>query len=347
MNHMTNARRFCFDVRTMFFAAAIAAVSIVGIATSTKHADAFVCRYQQTLGGAIGDFNNAANWTTCNSAAPSSGDDVVIASGTSTQLSANAKFNALNTSGTVDALTFDLMATSTVTINNGGVVTSTSGDIGFGGSLNVGSAGVNALGSISGTINVSSSAQFIGATSKLELGSSTTTFYGAFIIGQSATVNGNTGKLEFRGNVSISLATWSMGSATVYFTGGGAQSLSYSEVNNTGFGAVKVNKTLATTLTLSGNGTSTGAFTIESGTFSGGSSIFRVGGNFSVNESGTFTPSTGTIEFNGSGAQSVSSTNFAVLTINKSGGTVTPLVNTTSTGNFSLLGGTLSLGTKA
>ena len=138
-----------------------------------------------------------------------------------------------------------------------------------------------------------------------------------------------------------------MGSATVLFTGGGTQSLSYVAVNNTGFGAVKVNKTLATTLTLSGNGTSTGAFTIESGTFSGGSSIFRVGGNFSVNESGTFTPSTGTIEFNGSGAQSVSSTNFAVLTINKSGGTVTPLVNTTSTGNFSLLGGTLSLGTKA
>ena len=179
---MTKARRFCFDVRTMFFAAAIAAVSIVGIATSTKHADAFVCRYQQTLGGAIGDFNNAANWTTCNSAAPSSGDDVVIASGTSTRLSADTRVNVLNTSGTIDALEWDFMVTSTATINNGGVVTSTGGDLGFGGTLLVGNAGVNALGSTTGTINVSSTAQFLGSTTKLELGSSTTTFFRGFTL---------------------------------------------------------------------------------------------------------------------------------------------------------------------
>ncbi len=346
MNTMTNERRFCFDMRTLFFAAAIAALSIIGIASTTKHADAYVCIYQQTVGGAIGDFNNAANWTGCNSAAPQPGDDVVIVSGTSTQLSANAKFAALNTSGTVDALTFDLMASSTVTVNNGGVVTSTSGNLGFGGSLNVGNAGTSALGTISGTINVSSSAQFLGASTKFELGSSTSTFYSGFTIGQSATVNGNTGKLEFIGNPSISAATWNMGSATVYFTGGEAQTLLYAEVNNTGFGNVKVNKTPATTLTLSGNGTSTGTFTIERGTLSLGTNTLNVGVNFNVN-GGVLTAGTGTLNLNGSGAQTVSSTALYNLSIAKSGNSVTFLTNVTSTNNFTITGGTLDLGTVA
>ena len=94
------------------------------------------------------------------------------------------------------------------------------------------------------------------------------------------------------------------------------------------------------------NVTSTGNLVLLSGTLALGTKALDIGGDFTVT-GGVFTPSNATTTLNGSGAQSVSSTSFGPLAIDKSAGTVTFAGNTTSTGGFKLTGGTLSLGTKA
>jgi len=316
----------------------------VALLSLPKTASAAMCIYANTDGFPVGDFNTAANWTNCNGNAPGVGDDVIIVSGTSTQLSAPVAISTINSSGTIDAQSFGLNVTSTAILDNGGVVTSTSGYLGFGGSVTVGNAGSNAIGSSSGNINVSSTFQIGGPSSKLEIGSGTTTLFGSLTIYAQATINGCTGTLEIQNNVNIHFATLNMQTAKTVFTGGSNQSLGYPVANPTSFSSVEVNKT-AGAVTLSGNGTSTGNFTIYSGGFSLGSYTFRVGGNFIVS-GGTFTPGAGTIELNGSSAQSVSSTAFTNLSIAKSGGTATLSNNATSTGNFSLTGGIFSLGSK-
>ena len=347
MTNMTNVSRIRFDIRTVFIAIAIASASVFGIAVSIHQAEAAACIYQQTVGGAVGDFNTAANWIGCGGVAPGSGDNVIIASGTTTQLSAPVSVSTLNTSGTLDALVFDFTVTSSARINNGGVVTSTSGNLGFGG-VNVvigGSGGVGALGSISGNINVSGTLYIDGPTSSLDIGFGTTTLYGDFFPDLGAVINGRVGTFEFAGsNLSVGTAILNMQNAKLIFTGGAAQFLNFLVQNATAFGNIEVNKS-GGTVTQSGNGTSTGSFSINRGTFDLGSTTLRVGGNFTVN-GGTFTPNSGTVTLNGSGAQSVSSTAFTNFSIAKSAGTATLSSSATTTGNFSLTGGTLSLGSK-
>ncbi|MEK7655198.1 MAG: hypothetical protein AAB386_00760, partial [Patescibacteria group bacterium] len=142
------------------------------------------------------------------------------------------------------------------------------------------------------------------------------------------------------GDFVVNGGVFTPGTATTTLNGASGQS-----VSSTSFMGLVIDK-LAGTVTFTGNTTSTAGFRLMRGTLSLGTNRLNVGGDFEVN-GGVFTPGTGLTVLNGAAAQSVSSTNFAALTIDKSGGTVTPSVNTTSTGNFSLLGGTLSLGTKA
>ncbi|MBU1629685.1 hypothetical protein KKD88_01255 [Patescibacteria group bacterium] len=317
----------------------------VALLSMPKTASAAMCIYSQTTGGAIGDFNTAANWTNCNGNAPGVGDDVIVTSGTSTQLSAPVSISTINSSGTIDAQTFGLNVTSTVRLDNGGVVTSTSGYLGFGGSVTVGNVGANKIGSISGNINVSSTFALLGSGTILDIGSGTTTAYDQFTLAQTATFNGGSGTLELHGNITIAAATINPGTGRVVVAGGAVQTFLFSAVNPTAFRRIEINKS-ASTVTLSGNATTTEDLIVLGGTFSLGANTLFVGGNFTVN-GGTFTPSTGTINLNGSGAQSVSSTALYDLTIAKSGGTVTFAGTTTSTHDFSLTGGTLSLGTNA
>ena len=64
-----------------------------------------------------------------------------------------------------------------------------------------------------------------------------------------------------------------------------------------------------------------------------GSGLLNIGGNF--NSGGTLTRSTGTVAFNGAGAQSIGAYTYHHLTINKSAGTATLLGNASITGNLS------------
>jgi hypothetical protein len=75
-----------------------------------------------------------------------------------------------------------------------------------------------------------------------------------------------------------------------------------------------------------------------------GSYTLSAGDNFNVNTGGTFTPGTGTVKINGAGAQSVSSTSFTGLTVDKSAEIATLTVNATTTGAFAVNNGTFAIG---
>lgn len=63
-----------------------------------------------------------------------------------------------------------------------------------------------------------------------------------------------------------------------------------------------------------------GALNMISGTFSPGTYLIYVGGNWSKNTSAVFTNTNSTIIFNGNSTQTIGSTNFNILRMNKSGG---------------------------
>jgi hypothetical protein len=79
-------------------------------------------------------------------------------------------------------------------------------------------------------------------------------------------------------------------------------------------------------------------------TFSANGNLF-IGGNNTSN--GTFNRGTGTVTYNGTGAQTVRATTYYNLTINKTAGTATLANNTTiNTGTLTVSQGTLSIGTR-
>ena len=76
-------------------------------------------------------------------------------------------------------------------------------------------------------------------------------------------------------------------------------------------------------------------------TFTGAGTL-NVSGNFAGG--GTYTAGTGTVVYNGSGAQTVGAYNYYNLTINKSAGTATTGGNITIGNNLTLTTGTLNIG---
>ncbi|MBU1630070.1 thrombospondin type 3 repeat-containing protein, partial [Patescibacteria group bacterium] len=136
-------------------------------------------------------------------------------------------------------------------------------------------------------------------------------------------MNGNNGTLEFGGgDVVIDVPTGNLQNSKSIFSGGSTQNLVGGASNNVVFGNIEIAKSSSYVL-LNSTATTTGNLTIISGELRPGVYTFNIAGNFIVNAGGTFTPGTATTTLNGSGAQSVSSTAFYDLVVNKSGGTAT------------------------
>ncbi|MGH9871612.1 MAG: DUF4214 domain-containing protein [Pyrinomonadaceae bacterium] len=164
--------------------------------------------------------------------------------------------------------------------------------------------------------------------------------------------------------------TFTPSTGTVVFNGNnntqtlaGSTTFNNLTINHTGTGNVTaVGSTLAATgLMLVQGGTFISASTfnnvqIDSGTTLQGTNAttMNVSGNW-TNNSGTFTPSGNTVNFNGAGAQSISGTsatqNFDNFTVNKSGGSVLSVAASTNTldinGNVTLTLGNFTAGTAA
>lgn len=219
------------------------------------------------------------------------------------------------------------------------------------------------------TINIGSRTMTIGGdlllnsgTSRvinISIGSGSLTINGSLTqsAGSGITFSGG-GSLVIGGNYNYSGGTFSAGSGTVSYTGTTSQTLAGVTYNNLSLGKTSGTASISSSLTVNGSLTlSTGGaldinsdltvagnITIGSGvTVNENGAVISVGGDW--NRAGSFNPTTGTLLFNGSGNQSISSGTVNKLTVNKTSGTLSLAGNLVINGNLTITAGTIDLGT--
>ena len=300
------------------------------------------------------DWATATNWTTVQgtpSKPPSSNDIVEIGFVSFT----NAP--VINTAATAKTISFGSAQATTLTLTTGGSLV-TQGNISGtwtanathtinvnGQTLTVNGDVVLSDGTTSHVINMNISTGTANVTGSI------TQSGGANIIFSGA------GALNIGNNYSYTSGTFTGSTGTVTYNGTASQVVAGVNYNNltinkaTGIASISSATTISGNLTntagqldLTAGTTITGNVTIASGAIlTGGSINISVAGNWS--NSGTFTPSSGIVIFNGSSAQTISASPFNNISINKAVGTATLSGNLSITGNLSILAGTADLST--
>ena len=294
---------------------------------------------------------------------------------------ASQTFNGITVAKTAQTLSVG-GNTGTLTLN--GTMTLTSGTFAAGTAsfINVGGDWTNNGGTFtpgSGTVT------FIGGGAQNLNGTATTQTFNNFGVNKSGgtlTGGGSTTTLTLTGNMSIITGTFAAGTITTInapgnwansgtFTGGTSTVVLNGNGNtqtlsgNTTFNNLTINHTGAGNVTASGSTLAvSGLLRIQSGTFISSSTLTNVqidsgttlqsdGGTMAVsgnwtNNGGTFVPGTGTVNFNGAGAQAINGTvasqTFNNLSVNKASNTLSVGGSTTTldiNGNFTLGLGTL------
>ncbi|MFY7885275.1 MAG: beta strand repeat-containing protein, partial [Dolichospermum sp.] len=170
------------------------------------------------------------------------------------------------------------------------------------------------------------------------------------IDGSYANINGSGGNRTFtNGTISISgtftagSGTYTPGTSTINFNGS-TQSVPGINYNNIGI-------TASGTKTLNGTATLEGNLSITAGVLDANGNDISLKGDWTRANAATFTPSTGTVTFNGTGAQSITITSggtaaYNNLTVSKSSGTLTigSMTSANVAGNLALTTGTLDDG---
>ena len=218
-------------------------------------------------------------------------------------------------------------------VNNGGAFASNGGTVTFNGVGPQTISGTAGLQTFNDLI-VNDPGQTVtvgGSTTTLTLHSMTLTA-GTFVAGTATTIN-VTGDWENDGGA------FTPGAGTVNFNNtSAAQAIDGTAASQT-FNSITVAKT-AQTLSVGGSTTTltlNGTMTLTSGTFAAGTATaINVAGNWAQATGAIFTPGSGTVTFNGSGAQTIgtaASLSFNDLTVNKSAGALTMATTTTLTVN--------------
>ncbi len=172
------------------------------------------------------------------------------------------------------------------------------------------------------------------------------------------TFNANNSTTNMAGNLTFSSGTFNSGTGIFNFNGSGAQSIT--GPGSPTFNTLQVNKTGGSTLTLGVNSPVKSDLTVNTGTLDLGAftadrtvaggmltvangSTLKIGGtgdlpaNYNTNALGT----TSTVEYNGSGAQTITGVNYGNLTSSSSGGRTLP------NGGTAGVAGTFTPGTNA
>ncbi len=306
-------------------------------------------------GSVSSNWNTAANWTTVAgspSAPPSSTDIVQI--GTAAFTNNPTISNVV----TVKSISFGSAQAATLTIASGGSLTA-NGNIS-------GSWSGNAVHTInSGNQNLTVNGNLIvsnGTNNQsidLSIGTGTVAVTGQLIQSGNAVITfAGAGALNIAGNYNYTSGTFTAGSGTVTYNGTGAQTTAAVTYNNLAIVKSAGIATLANIVSVTGNlSVLTGLFNVDafslnvSGnvTISSGATLdcdgvtLNVAGNWS--NSGTYIATSGTVNMNGTGAQSISAGNFNHLIINKSSGTVTLAGNNILEGNLTVQSGSFDLAT--
>ncbi|MEP6512241.1 MAG: hypothetical protein ABJA79_00110, partial [Parafilimonas sp.] len=308
----------------------------------------------QWNGSVSNDWFNASNWTTVQgnpSKPPGINDIVQIGTATFTNQP------TINSSASVKSILFGSAQGVTLSVTTGGSLTA-QGNISGAWSanaihtINANNQNITVNGDLilsDGTsnhvINVSAGIGTITLAGSLtETGGANVTFTGSgsLNIGNnfnytSGAFTASTSSVTYNGTVSQTIAGLTYNNLTINKTAGIASINNAATISgNLSVSAGELDINAATTI--SGN------VTISAGAILNGDGVtVLAGGNWT--NSGTFISLAGTINFNGTGTQNISSTTFNNLTINKTSGTATPTGNLTINGNLSVSAGTLDLST--
>jgi fibronectin-binding autotransporter adhesin len=148
---------------------------------------------------------------------------------------------------------------------------------------------------------------------------------------QAATLTVAGGSLETQGNIS---GSWGGNAAHQVIVGANTLTVNGSLVLGDGVNGHSISLALGSgSMTIGGSLTQAGDASV---TISGGT-LF-IGGDF-IHTSGVFTAGTGTVTYNGTGAQAVGAVTYNQLTINKASGIATAGVGNTIAANLSIEGG--------
>ncbi len=174
--------------------------------------------------------------------------------------------------------------------------------------------------------------------------------------GANLTVTGS-GTLQLAGDFIYDSGNFSAGSGTAIYSGSGVQAVAGGiTYNQLSFAKPAGTATLTNSAVVSGRLvlTNGGTFLVNAAlsisnhatiytnaTLDGGGATISVGGNWTNN--GTFTPGTGTVVFFGTNSQSIASTTFNNLTINKSTNVAMVAGNLIFNGDLNVSSGTLDL----
>ncbi len=322
----------------------------------------------------LSDYVNAVNWTGAVSSAwenpanwafaagtpnipPGSADIVELGAGTYTNQP------TITTAVVIRGITFNSPTQTTVTIGAGGSLTSN-------GNLNGNITGNWTLGNATHNFNIGAQTMSVGGSLVLSdgnpnhnininIGSGTVTVVGSLTQSGGANVTfSGPGLMNISGDYIHTGGTFTPSTGTVKYNGTSAQSIAGLGYYNllvekasgvaTSSSAVRVanNLSLSSAAFYQTNDSLivTGNITINSGTtLKGNTANIFVQGNW-VN-SGTFTPSSSTVIFNGTGSQTIDGTTFNNLTINKSSGTATANANITINSDLTITNGTLDIST--
>ncbi|MFY8003710.1 MAG: hypothetical protein ACOVNR_02665, partial [Chitinophagaceae bacterium] len=298
----------------------------------------------QTYGGSAVLLYNGTSFTTTNNEWPTSSgpQNVTITAGASNVVTLNSNKTIAGTL-TLNTGSIDLNAT-TLTLNSGSAAQTISGSGSNSFTINSTGNGIISLtGSASHTITVSnfgtssSGGLIIGANVTLQMNSNAILNCGGNGTSTSMVTIAGTLQLNSTNNSNIASNTapfYTSSSTLEYRVGYGAfqEWLSGTALSTPGVPQNVVINASGSSVTIPGNRSVLGNFTIVDGTFSlNGTNTLSVRGNWLRQNSSTsvFTPSTGTVVFNGASAQTIQVTGggtntatFYGLTINNTSGGV-------------------------
>ena len=303
------------------------------------------------------DWNTAANWTNVSGTAstPPGATDIV-------QIGTAAFSNqpTISTAVSIKGISFGSAQASTLTIGSGGSLT-TSGNIGGNWTadavhtINAGSQNIT----VNGDLNLSNGVN--NRSINLNIGSGSVSVHGSVIQNGNASVifTGN-GSLNVGNDFVYTSGTFTAGTGTVTYNGTEQQAVAGVAYNNLVVNNTPGNATIPAGLavTIGGNLsilsgqlkidttsiTVNGDITINSGAVLNCYGVaINAAGNWTNN--GSYFSTTGTVTFNGTGAQNISAGNFNNLALNNSSGIVNLTGNNIIAGNLALSSGTLNVAT--
>ncbi|MCX2449653.1 hypothetical protein OQX61_00080 [Pedobacter sp. PLR] len=305
-------------------------------------------------GSVSSDWFTAANWTTVQGAPslPPSADDIV-------EIGATTFVNqpVINGSAVAKSITFGSTKAVTLSVTGGSLTTQGNINGSWGGLSTTHTININNQNLIvNGDLSLSDGTA--GHVINLNMGSGTTTVAGSLSQSGGANVTfTGAGTLNIGAGYNYLSGTFTPSGSTVVYNGSSAQSVAGINYNNlsinktAGIAAINSPTTIAGNLSvttgeldINSPASISGNVTVASGAILNGDGITTtVGGNWINN--GTFLSLSGTILLNGAGPQSISSTTFNNLTINKPGSTATLTGNISINGAVTFSAGTLDLST--